>query len=364
MSSSVEHELWQIFTYYTLRGDALDPEHLKTSQFLQLLRDCLIVKPRQGEEPSPEAMALYCGNTLISQAQATVYFTKETAREHSMGKKAGRKMGGKSLTFDSFLNALMRIAHVEIYPDKATVDLAFQELLMSNVLPYPFASRRTDERTGTISELLVDPEIMEIRQRYGRSLKNIFRYYGSEKRHQENRAFAFSKSEAYDALSPPRVPGAKTSARRRGAASARENSLTNAIGYRGWIKFCSDFALANSILSIFELGDIFLTSVRVRYVLRTLILVVRLRARMRFPSCARVRVRDAARCSQTLTLLYFPSLPPSLSLSRPLSLASDEVGRVVAAQAFLRRILGSARPLRDRRVQRRKEPVGDDAYSR
>ena len=346
MSSSVEHELWQIFTFYTLRGDALDPEHLKTSQFLQLLRDCLIVKPRRGEDPSPEAMALYCGNTLISQAQATVYFTKETAREHTMGKTAGLKTGGKSLTFDSFLNALMRIAHVEIYPDKATVDLAFQELLMSNVLPYPFASRRSDERTATIADLLVDPEIMEIRQQYGRSLKNIFRYYGSEKRHHENRAFAFSKSEAYDALSPPRGPGAKASARRRGAASERENTLTNAVGYRGWIKFCSDFALANSILSIFELGDIFLSSVRVRRARRL--------ARAHVPSrIPRVGLRAAAKHSRCA-----PSPPPLPSH------LSNAGGRLVAAQAFLRRVLGSARPLRSCRVQRRKEPVGDDAYSR
>jgi hypothetical protein len=44
--TSVETELWNIFTYYTLRGDSLDPEHLKTQQFMQFLRDCLIVEPR------------------------------------------------------------------------------------------------------------------------------------------------------------------------------------------------------------------------------------------------------------------------------------------------------------------------------
>lgn len=36
---SVEAELWNIFTYYTLHGNALDPEHLALTQMVQLARD-------------------------------------------------------------------------------------------------------------------------------------------------------------------------------------------------------------------------------------------------------------------------------------------------------------------------------------
>ena len=36
---SVEAELWNIFTYYTLHGNALDPELLALTQMVQLSRD-------------------------------------------------------------------------------------------------------------------------------------------------------------------------------------------------------------------------------------------------------------------------------------------------------------------------------------
>ena len=255
--TSVETELWNIFTYYTLRGDSLDPEHLKTQQFMQFLRDCMIVEPRWTtkhgrrvrDEPSPEAMELYCGNSMITAAQATVYFTKEVSR-------LGKGKRTKSLTFDSFLNALMRIAHVEIYPDKPTVDLAFQELLMCNVLPYPLASRRASTITTDIATLLVDSEMANLRHKYSPSLQKIFRYYASSKRHAENRAFIHQKAEPYSQISPRRGGSGKSS--RRGRMMTK-NSMTAALGYRGFVKFTADFALANSILSIFEIGDIFLT---------------------------------------------------------------------------------------------------------
>jgi hypothetical protein len=37
----VVEELWNIFTYYSLHGDPLDPEHLRPTQLIKMLsRDC------------------------------------------------------------------------------------------------------------------------------------------------------------------------------------------------------------------------------------------------------------------------------------------------------------------------------------
>jgi hypothetical protein len=39
----VEHELWNIFTYYTLHSDPTQPEHLKVAHFIRFVKDCQIV---------------------------------------------------------------------------------------------------------------------------------------------------------------------------------------------------------------------------------------------------------------------------------------------------------------------------------
>ncbi len=33
-------ELWNIYTYYSLHGDPLDPEHLRSSQLIKMFSDC------------------------------------------------------------------------------------------------------------------------------------------------------------------------------------------------------------------------------------------------------------------------------------------------------------------------------------
>ena len=93
MSSSVEHELWQIFTFYTLRGDALDPEHLKTSQFLQLLRDCLIVEPRGGSEPGGDGSVLR-QHAHLAGAGDSVLYEGDGAGAHD-GEDGGAEDGGE-----------------------------------------------------------------------------------------------------------------------------------------------------------------------------------------------------------------------------------------------------------------------------
>ena len=45
---SVEKELWLIFTFYSLCGDATSPEHLRSSQFIALLSDCDLVARSSG----------------------------------------------------------------------------------------------------------------------------------------------------------------------------------------------------------------------------------------------------------------------------------------------------------------------------
>lgn len=45
MAGLIDTELFNIFTYYSLHGDPLDPEHMRASQLTRLARDCQIVGP-------------------------------------------------------------------------------------------------------------------------------------------------------------------------------------------------------------------------------------------------------------------------------------------------------------------------------
>ena len=47
---SVEQELWNIFTFYTLHGNPMYPDLLKSSQFTKLCKQCLIMKTREFPE--------------------------------------------------------------------------------------------------------------------------------------------------------------------------------------------------------------------------------------------------------------------------------------------------------------------------
>ena len=40
---SVEAELWNVFTFYTLSGNPLYPDLLKSSSFVRLCKDCNII---------------------------------------------------------------------------------------------------------------------------------------------------------------------------------------------------------------------------------------------------------------------------------------------------------------------------------
>ena len=42
--ASVEQELWNIFTFYTLHGNPQYPDLLKASQFVKLAKDCQMLR--------------------------------------------------------------------------------------------------------------------------------------------------------------------------------------------------------------------------------------------------------------------------------------------------------------------------------
>lgn len=52
---SVEEELWNIFTYYSLHGNPRDPSKLPCFQFLKLCRDSMVMDHTMTDRPLTQA---------------------------------------------------------------------------------------------------------------------------------------------------------------------------------------------------------------------------------------------------------------------------------------------------------------------
>ncbi len=146
-ANALVQELWNIFTFYTLHGDPLDPDHIRVScqrgqtetdsfpqgeggdsppaapplpthppcqasQFVKVARDCQIVGSSLSEADPP-----------LSEADINVSFTAEVTK----AEKKGSQQGGdrKKMNYNDFLTALMKLS-VKVYPRSKTVDDAFQ----------------------------------------------------------------------------------------------------------------------------------------------------------------------------------------------------------------------------------------------
>jgi hypothetical protein len=64
---SVEQELWNIFTFYTLHGNPMYPDLLKSSQFTKLCKQCLIMRTPEMPDGLPGAVinVVYIGRLFV-----------------------------------------------------------------------------------------------------------------------------------------------------------------------------------------------------------------------------------------------------------------------------------------------------------
>ena len=212
---SVEQELWNIFTYYTLHGNPMYPDLLKASQFVKLCRDCRIV--RSIDNPKG-----------VTTAIANVVYTAEVKRRDRKFNETQAQM-----TYNDFLNALMRLS-TKVYPRSETVDDAFQQLLMENVLP--LASRRLPDPVAMHME---NPEVVDLLNFFEDALYGIYSFYATA-------ADAKRRSNTKSAMARHRV-----------------NTMKECLGYNEFLRFAMDFHLSSSvILSTLEIGDIYLSSIK------------------------------------------------------------------------------------------------------
>ena len=258
---SVEAELWNIFTYYTLHGNALDPEHLALTQLVQLARDTQLLDGALVKTP-------------LRKADIELVFIHEVKRRKSfVGSNSTSSSNTnivEKLTYNEFLTCLMRLSQ-KLYPEAAelNIETAFQQLLMENVLP--LASRRSPR---SIDAILGDGEILGLKKYFRESLRYIFEFYGSSGLHSQ-RAKAGAKGTKgnvdFDAtrnetnsrfannknMSPTGM--SETSNRSSGL---KNNSMSSSMSYADFVRFASDFGLNSKVLiTMIDIGDIYMAGV-------------------------------------------------------------------------------------------------------
>ena len=167
---SVEAELWNIFTYYTLHGNVLDPEHLALTQMVQMARDTQML----------DGVLMRTG---LRKADIELVYIQEVKKRVgvTLGLQGMRVSDGgettqvDKLTYNEFLTCLMKLS-VKLYPAaaKTSLEIPFQQLLMENILP--LASRRSPH---SIDYALNDLSVQGIFSYFGESLNHIFEFYTS-----------------------------------------------------------------------------------------------------------------------------------------------------------------------------------------
>ncbi|CAM9216395.1 unnamed protein product, partial [Hapterophycus canaliculatus] len=198
--AGVEEELWNIFTFYTLRGNPLDLTRLSVTQFLRLARDCHIVNAGQRRHICSglgQATVNLVFASIIRRRQKEVVPESRGERKHrvrtnSSAAAAFRGDTTKSkLTYPEFLDALVVLgdrmyrkvtltsrsksagrrasALEEGHLDRSS-ESAFQELLMEHILP--LASRR---RPTSSAAAMRDPLVRDLLRHYAPALRDFFR---------------------------------------------------------------------------------------------------------------------------------------------------------------------------------------------
>jgi hypothetical protein len=247
---------------------------LQCTQFVKLSRDCQILGSTLSEADPP-----------LTEADVQVSYTVEARR---MGKG-----GTKKMNYNDFLTALMKLG-VKVYPRSRTTDDAFQRLLMDNILP--LASRRCPDNVDMFME---NADVCRLYDYYYDALQQIFNFYASHDKttHRilmqsecgarpvncdvgycvflcafSNRRSSFLHMHRRSCILLLSLCAANSAGRLEPFSPASGmrpstpgiNSMKGALGYPEFLKFASDFDLANTvILSTIELGDVYLSSLKV-----------------------------------------------------------------------------------------------------
>jgi hypothetical protein len=272
----VERELWQVFTYYTLASDPLNPSLMKISSFLAMLKDCGLMKPgclMKAEVDLAVAVQLKQSRSSLSGTGTAASLTKPkyqrrfesrdtinlTASRATRDARAKRQ-NQNHLIFTDFLELLRNLApkvYPESDPNQAWKRLFLEDILINGVRVLPF-----DDTVGKSQVNPIDDRCtFELIHRFAHALGHILEHYCGVNdvgaRHHEIAAFGRRRSHM---SSPQHSIGSSTmrnvvidlspTAANSTAAPTLfedEQDVKISLRYNEYMEFITDFQLAKSV---------------------------------------------------------------------------------------------------------------------
>jgi hypothetical protein len=244
MGISIQEELWNIFTYYSLHGNPRDPSRINTTQFYNFCRDAMLFDPSMTE-------------SAMTQAQVQLTFTAQCRNLKSLGNGSSLAQTGR-LTYDEFLTCLLGLAQ-KCYPMCDNAQVAMQQLLMDNILP--LASRRKAARECLMAAELAKcnkKEVVGLQESFSPPLLQLFHYFAVETKSVEG---SFESKGSHNKGSfDEMAKGPRSPSKSGGGPGAKKSE--NQISYGDFLKYCQELGVSTSLgLTTIDLGDIYLTTV-------------------------------------------------------------------------------------------------------
>jgi len=244
MGISIQEELWNIFTYYSLHGNPRDPSRINATQFYNFCRDAMLFDPSMTD-------------SAMTQAQVQLTFTAQCRYLKSQGNGSSLAQTGR-LTYDEFLTCLLALAQ-KCYPMCDNAQAAMQQLLMDNILP--LASRRKAARDCLMEADLTKcskKEVAALKESFTPPFLQLFHYFAVETKSSEG-SFEGKGSHnkgSFDEM----AKGPRSSSKSGGGLGSKKSE--DQISYGDFLKYCQELGVSTSLgLTTIDLGDIYLTTV-------------------------------------------------------------------------------------------------------
>lgn len=252
-AEDVEMRLWNIFTYYTSRGNSQDPQHLRAETFYKLCEECGIID--NVKVLKQDCYVVY--RSLVGKRA-----DKHTGRGSSLGGKYGKRSisekahilklrcdpgvkheAVKKMHFSDFLSGLSEMGK-KLFGENNDVqeDInTFEKIIMEYIIP------NAHHRVAVPVPL---DDCDGLYRKFAPAFKGILQYYGE---------FVGAEEKIDE----------KIHHSGRLAVNVGMNSMSSNLSYAKWLQFCDDFNLRSSmsntpILTSVELAEIFLQSINAR----------------------------------------------------------------------------------------------------
>jgi hypothetical protein len=244
LANPVQAELFRIFSFYSLHGDASNPDYWRITMLIRFARDCQLLTPD------------FTGTQLELEVVKMGRKRRENSRRLMGETVQGRAFESNMtilISFADFLSILDILAQ-KVYPDAPSPQSAYRRLLLENVL---LLSNRTIQNmeNRVLEEDLNTEEVWKVvRADYSKSLANIFKYYlhVADKRRSQLLAIEALQTGTVDHGNRQQTKSQKaiTSAQRD-----RLRSQKNLISSLEFLEFCRDYNLrSTSLLTSIQVG--------------------------------------------------------------------------------------------------------------